>query len=59
MAQQAKLFKNRGKPPRKTWSQKFLELAGSAPDFPYPQEPQPIASPPGHKCPGYVEAQPD
>jgi hypothetical protein len=26
--------------PRKNWSRRFLELAGSAPDFPYPAEPQ-------------------
>ncbi len=24
---------------RPSWSQEFLELAGSAPDFPYPDEP--------------------
>lgn len=23
------------------WSQRFLDLAGSAPDFPYPEEPPP------------------
>jgi antitoxin VapB len=28
-------------PLRKTWSRKFLKLAGSAPDFPYPDEPPP------------------
>jgi antitoxin VapB len=28
-------------PVRRTWSRKFLELAGSAPDFPYPEEPLP------------------
>ena len=28
-------------PVKRTWSQKFLELAGSAPDFPYPDEPPP------------------
>lgn len=33
---------SRGKSPRKTWSQRFLNLAGSAPDFPYPQEPRSI-----------------
>jgi len=27
--------------PRKHWSRRFLELAGSAPDFPYPPEPKP------------------
>ncbi|HZF13026.1 MAG TPA: AbrB/MazE/SpoVT family DNA-binding domain-containing protein [Thermoanaerobaculia bacterium] len=25
-------------PIKRTWSQEFLELAGSAPDFPYPEE---------------------
>ena len=25
-------------PVKRTWSRKFLELAGSAPDFPYPEE---------------------
>ena len=44
MAQPTKLSKSQGKSPRRTWSQKFLELAGSAPDFPYPQEPPPIDS---------------
>jgi antitoxin VapB len=29
-------------PVRKTWSKEFLELAGSAPDFPYPDEPPPV-----------------
>lgn len=29
------------KPKKRTWSQKFLDLAGSAPDFPYPDEPPP------------------
>jgi antitoxin VapB len=28
-------------PVKRTWSRKFLELAGSAPDFPYPEEPPP------------------
>jgi antitoxin VapB len=28
-------------PVKRTWSRSFLELAGSAPDFPYPEEPQP------------------
>jgi len=28
-------------PVKRTWSQKFLDLAGSAPDFPYPDEPLP------------------
>ncbi|HXO19970.1 MAG TPA: type II toxin-antitoxin system VapB family antitoxin [Thermoanaerobaculia bacterium] len=31
-------------PERRTWSRRFLELAGSAPDFPYPAEP-PAAEP--------------
>lgn len=26
-------------PVRRSWSREFLELAGSAPDFPYPEEP--------------------
>ena len=29
------------KPAKRTWSRRFLELAGSAPDFPYPEELQP------------------
>jgi antitoxin VapB len=28
-------------PVKRAWSRKFLELAGSAPDFPYPEEPPP------------------
>ena len=28
-------------PLKRTWSRKFLDLAGSAPDFPYPKEPPP------------------
>lgn len=28
-------------PVRRSWSKDFLELAGSAPDFPYPDEPPP------------------
>lgn len=28
-------------PVRRTWSRAFLDLAGSAPDFPYPDEPPP------------------
>ena len=28
-------------PVKRTWTRKFLELAGSAPDFPYPEEPLP------------------
>lgn len=28
-------------PVRRRWSQEFLDLAGSAPDFPYPEEPPP------------------
>ena len=31
-------------PSRKSWSREFLALAGSAPDFPYPEEP-PAAEP--------------
>lgn len=27
-------------PVRRAWSREFLDLAGSAPDFPYPEEPQ-------------------
>ncbi len=26
-------------PVRRSWSREFLELAGSAPEFPYPEEP--------------------
>jgi antitoxin VapB len=29
-------------PVKRTWSKKFLDLLGSAPDFPYPDEPPPI-----------------
>lgn len=29
------------KPKERTWSRKFLDLTGSAPDFPYPDEPGP------------------
>jgi virulence-associated protein VagC len=29
-------------PVKRTWSREFLELLGSAPDFPYPEEPPPI-----------------
>jgi virulence-associated protein VagC len=29
-------------PVKRTWSKKFLDLAGSAPDFPYPDEPPPV-----------------
>jgi hypothetical protein len=32
------------KPKKQTWSRKFLDLVGSAPDFPYPGEP-PSAEP--------------
>ena len=53
MADRAKLFKsdenqavhkesrsdNQEEPARRTWSREFLALAGSAPDFPYPDEP--------------------
>jgi antitoxin VapB len=28
-------------PVRRSWSPEFLALAGSVPDFPYPEEPQP------------------
>lgn len=28
-------------PARRRWSEGFLQLAGSAPDFPYPEEPPP------------------
>lgn len=28
-------------PVRRSWSREFLALAGSAPDFPYPEEPPP------------------
>ena len=28
-------------PPHRVWSQRFLDIAGSAPDFPYPDEPPP------------------
>jgi antitoxin VapB len=28
-------------PVKKTWSHRFLDLAGSAPDFPYPEDPLP------------------
>jgi antitoxin VapB len=28
-------------PLKKTWSRRFLDLAGSAPDSPYPEEPPP------------------
>jgi antitoxin VapB len=31
-------------PMRRQWSREFLDLAGSAPDFPYPEEP-PLAEP--------------
>jgi antitoxin VapB len=31
-------------PLKRTWSRKFLDLAGSSPDFPYPAEP-PAAEP--------------
>lgn len=27
-------------PVRRTWDQEFLDLAGSARDFPYPEEPE-------------------
>ncbi len=28
-------------PKKRAWSSKFLDLAGSAPDFPYPDDPPP------------------
>jgi antitoxin VapB len=28
-------------PVKRMWSRRFLELVGSAPDFPYPEEPPP------------------
>jgi antitoxin VapB len=28
-------------PARRRWSRAFIELSGSAPDFPYPEEPPP------------------
>ncbi len=33
-------------PLRRQWSQEFLDLAGSAPDFPYPDEPAPAEAGP-------------
>jgi antitoxin VapB len=29
-------------PARRRWSGAFIELAGAAPDFPYPEEPPPV-----------------
>lgn len=29
-------------PAEPSWSRRFLELAGSAPDFPYPPDPPPV-----------------
>jgi virulence-associated protein VagC len=29
-------------PVKRTWSKRFLDLMGSAPDFPYPDEPPPV-----------------
>jgi virulence-associated protein VagC len=29
-------------PVKRTWSKKFLDVLGSAPDFPYPDEPPPV-----------------
>jgi antitoxin VapB len=29
-------------PVKRTWSKDFLDLLGSAPDFPYPDEPPPV-----------------
>lgn len=34
-------------PVRQRWSRKFLDLAGSAPDFPYPDEPSSTEPGPG------------
>jgi antitoxin VapB len=31
---------------KKTWSRRFIELAGSAKDLPYPPEPRPVESGP-------------
>jgi antitoxin VapB len=33
-------------PARRRWSRAFIDLAGSAPDFPYPEEPPPADSGP-------------
>lgn len=33
-------------PERRSWSRKFVELAGSARDFPYPEEPPPAEAGP-------------
>jgi len=33
-------------PVKRAWSRQFLALAGSAPDFPYPEEPAPADSGP-------------
>ncbi|PYQ62639.1 MAG: AbrB/MazE/SpoVT family DNA-binding domain-containing protein [Acidobacteria bacterium] len=29
-------------PVKRTWSKRFLDVLGSAPDFPYPDEPPPV-----------------
>jgi len=47
MADRTKRFNTTGsrtarRRPRKYWSRRFLELAGSAPDFPYPPDPKSI-----------------
>jgi hypothetical protein len=34
-------------PVRRRWSRRFLDLSGSAPDFPYPEEPPPAEPGPG------------
>jgi virulence-associated protein VagC len=60
MAQHAKLFKSDGsqaarlpqgdrvilEPVKGAWSRTFLDLTGSAPDFPYPEEPGPAEAGP-------------
>jgi hypothetical protein len=43
-AEQLKSGDNQEEPTRRTWSREFLALAGSAPDFPYPDEP-PLSEP--------------
>ena len=52
MTDRAKLLKSGGsKVVRlpKEWSRAFLELAGSARDFPYPEEPPPVEPGPDQK----------
>ena len=36
-------------PTRRRWSRAFIELAGSAPDFPYPEEPHTAEPGPGQQ----------